>query len=72
MSVDEIFREVENRALADFNCRCASQKLGHWPSAGEAMLYFLSTPQGHKDALNFIGAVEYPVNTDVPPEARRT
>ncbi len=70
VTVDDITREVMNRALADFNCRCAAYKLGHWPDGPEAIKHFLDTPTGLKDALLAVGAEEYPITTFVPPEER--
>ncbi len=70
VSVDDITREVMARALADFNCRCAAQQLGHWPTAVEALDYFLHSPHGLQDALHSIGAEEYPITTFVPPQVR--
>lgn len=58
MTVEEIFNEARNRALADFNKIEAAKRLGHWPSEGEAMDYFLRTPYGVRDALKAVGAEE--------------
>lgn len=69
-TVDDISREVLDRALADFNRRCAARKLGHWPDAPEAIKHFLDTPTGLRDALLAVGAEEYPITTFVPPEER--
>ena len=70
ITVDDITREVMNRALADFNCGCAAERLGHWPTAVEAIDYFLHTPHGLGDALRAVGAAEYLITTFVPPEER--
>lgn len=70
VSVDDITKEVMARALADFNCKCAERKLGHWPTSVEAIVYFLNTSHGLSDALHAIGAEEYPITTLVPPQVR--
>lgn len=57
-SVDQVYQEIRSRALAQFNCQCAAEHLGHWPKEQEAMDYFLETPYGVRDALKELGAEE--------------
>lgn len=70
VTADDIFALARERALGDFNRRCAAERFGHWPDDGEAMKYFMSTTEGYRDVLNHLGVKEYPFNTNIPPQER--